>query len=107
MNSPFLSKSKYLSGFQCHKLLWHYYNAKDEIPEVDPATQAIFDQGHLVGEYAKKLFPNGVEVGKDAKDFEQVLTLSSKATALRKPLFEAAFKSNNALFYFFRALSAD
>jgi hypothetical protein len=94
--SPFLSKSKYLSGLQCHKLLWHYYNAKDEIPEVDSATQAIFDQGHIVGEYAKKLFPDGVEIGKDAKDFEEVLSLSSKATALRKPLFEAAFKSNNA-----------
>ena len=96
MNSPFLSKSKYLSGLQCHKLLWHYYNAKDEIPEVDATTQAIFDQGHIVGEYAKRLFPDGVEVGKDVKDFEQVLELSSKVTALRKPLFEAAFKSNNA-----------
>jgi hypothetical protein len=95
-SSPFISKSKYISGLQCHKLLWHYYNAKDEIPEVDAATQAIFDQGHIVGEYAKKLFPDGVEVGKDAKDFEEVLELSSKVTALRKPLFEAAFKSNNA-----------
>lgn len=94
--NPFLSKSKYLSGLQCHKLLWHYYNAKDEIPEADAATQAIFDQGHIVGEYAKKLFPDGVEVGSDVKDFEQVLILSSKAMALRKPLFEAAFKSKNA-----------
>jgi len=96
MNSPFLSKSKYISGLQCHKLLWHYYNAKDEIPEVDATTQAIFDQGHIVGEYAKKLFPDGVEIGKDVKEFEEVLTLSLKETALRKPLFEAAFKSNNA-----------
>jgi Domain of unknown function(DUF2779) len=94
--SPFLSKSKYLSGLQCHKLLWHYYNAKDEIPAVDTSTQAIFDQGHIVGEYAKKLFPDGVEVGKGVKDFHQVLELSAKAVALRKPLFEAAFKSNNA-----------
>ena len=93
---PFLSKSKYLSGLQCHKLLWHYYNAKDQIPEVDAATEAIFNQGHLVGEYAKKLFPDGVEVAKDVEGFDEVLKLSSKALALRKPLFEAAFKSNNA-----------
>ena len=91
-----LSKSKYLSGLQCHKLLWHYYNAKNEIPEVDAATQAIFDQGHLVGEYAKKLFPDGIEVAKDVEGFDEVLKQSSKALALRKPLFEAAFKSNNA-----------
>jgi hypothetical protein len=57
-HSPvFLSKSKYLSVLQCHKLLWHYYNAKDEIPGIDAGTQAIFDQGHLVGEYAKILSP--------------------------------------------------
>ena len=94
--SRFISKSKYLSSLQCHKLLWHHYNAKDEIPEVDPATQAIFDQGHIVGEYAKKLFPDGIEVAKDSRDFDQVLTLSLKAAVTRRPLFEAAFKSNNA-----------
>jgi len=44
-DTPFVSKSKYLSGLQCLKLLWHYYNAKDELPETDAATQAIFDQG--------------------------------------------------------------
>jgi len=32
--SPFLSKSKYLSGLQCHKLLWFYYNAKDRMPKM-------------------------------------------------------------------------
>jgi hypothetical protein len=53
----FLSKSKYLSGLQCHKLLWHNYNAKNLIPEIDAGTQAIFDQGHLMGENAKKLSP--------------------------------------------------
>jgi hypothetical protein len=42
---PFISKSKYLSGLQCHKLLWFYYNAKDQIPGFDAQTQAIFDQG--------------------------------------------------------------
>ena len=40
-----LSKSKYLAGLQCPKLLWTYYNAKDRIPEVDDQTQALFDQG--------------------------------------------------------------
>ena len=30
--TPFLSKSKNLSGLQCHKVLWFYYNAKDQIP---------------------------------------------------------------------------
>ncbi|MEX1274475.1 MAG: hypothetical protein WEE20_00980 [Bacteroidota bacterium] len=28
-STPFISKSKYLNGLQCHKLLWFHYNAKD------------------------------------------------------------------------------
>jgi hypothetical protein len=122
--TPFLSKSKYLSGLQCHKLLWYYYNAKDQIPAFDAQTQAIFDQGHLVGELAKKLFPNGIEIAGAAKDFRKMLELSRDAAfsgenlrerhpersetrflgrtkskgalSQRRPLFEAAFKSGNA-----------
>ncbi len=51
--TPFLSKSKYLNGLQCPKLLWHYYNAKDKFPPTDESIQAIFDQGHIVGKLAQ------------------------------------------------------
>lgn len=44
----FISKSKYLSGLQCSKLLWHNYHAKDVFPAVDAGQQAIFDQGRVV-----------------------------------------------------------
>jgi hypothetical protein len=94
--SPFISKSKYLSGLQCHKLLWFQYNAKDQIPAFDAQTQAIFDQGHLVGELAKKLYPGGIEIAGAANDFGKILELSKEALNQRKPLFEAAFKSGNA-----------
>src|SRR5256885_13544201 len=40
-SQSYISKSKYLSGLQCHKLLWHAYNAKHLIPEPDAQTQAI------------------------------------------------------------------
>jgi hypothetical protein len=93
---PFISKSKYLAGLQCQKLLWYYYNAKEEIPPPDAATQAIFDQGHEVGELAKSLFPGGIEVAKGIVDFARVLPQSLEAIKLRKPLFEAAFAYKNA-----------
>ena len=54
---PSLSKSKFLWGSQCRKLLWYAYNAKDQIPLPDAAQQAIFDQGHEVGALAKALYP--------------------------------------------------
>ena len=54
---PYISKSKFLWGSQCKKLLWDAYNAKDQIPEPEAAQQAIFDQGHEVGALAKSLYP--------------------------------------------------
>jgi len=92
----FLSKSKYIAGLQCSKLLWYNYNARDQIPPYDEATQAIFEQGHQVGELAKTLFPGGVEVRGSHTEFEEVLGRSAELLALRKPLFEPAFKFGNA-----------
>jgi hypothetical protein len=92
----FLSKSKYLAGLQCSKLLWYHYNAREEIPPPDDATQALFDQGHLVGELAKSLYPDGIDVAKETADFDEVLRQSLEAVSARKPLFEAAFRYRNA-----------
>lgn len=95
-DSPFISKSKYLIGLQCEKLLWFSYNQKDVIPEPSASTQAIFDQGHEVGELAKRLYPDGIEVAAGIRDFEQVLAASAEAIKHRKPLFEAAFMYKSA-----------
>ncbi|HEV7924106.1 MAG TPA: DUF2779 domain-containing protein [Verrucomicrobiae bacterium] len=91
---PYISKSKFLAGSQCKKLLWYAYNAKDQIPEPDAAQQAIFDQGHEVDALAKSLYPGGLEVSADVTDFEQVLQKSLEAAKARKPLFEAGFVYN-------------
>ena len=88
--SAFLSKSKYLAGLQCQKLLWFHYNDKKEIPAYDDQTQAIFDQGHEVGELAKKLFPGGIDVTWD-QPLAQVISQSNELLTKRKPLFEAGF----------------
>jgi hypothetical protein len=93
MPKPFLSKSKYLNGIQCPKLLWHHYNAKDKLPEVDKQTQAIFDQGHNVGELAKKLFPNGIDIEWELS-YEEVIKQSQELLKEGKPLFEAGFLFN-------------
>lgn len=53
-----VSKSRFLWGLQCHKLLWIAYNQRDRIPPADAQTQAVFDQGHEVGSLAKKLYPD-------------------------------------------------
>lgn len=83
-----------MNGLQCSKLLWYEYNRREEIPPVDSATQAIFDQGTLVGLLAQELYPNGIKLGRDAnpqKHAEQSL----KAISLRKPVFEAGLVYEN------------
>jgi len=82
-----LSKSKYLTGLQCPKLLWLEINDPKRLPQVDLATQFIFDQGNLVGELAKKLFPEGIDVPSD--DFMGNIAATRDLLNERKPLFEA------------------
>lgn len=91
---PYISKSKFLWGLQCPKLLWYAYNQKDAIPKPDASTQAIFDQGHEVGALAKRMFPDGVEVGAGVFDLAETIRLTHARLKLRKPLFEAAFSAN-------------
>jgi hypothetical protein len=90
---PYISKSKFLWGLQCPKLIWFAYNQKDAIPEPNAATQAIFDQGHEVGALAKRMFPEGIEVGAGVADLNETIRLTQAALKLRKPLFEAAFSA--------------
>ena len=75
-SQPFISKSKFLWGRQCPRLIWTAYNRKDLLPAPAAAQQAIFDQGHQIGALAKLLFAGGVEVSADAADFEQLLRQS-------------------------------
>jgi len=93
--SPFLSKTKYLEGLKCPKLLWYDYNRKEDLPEIDAATQAIMDQGTKVGELAQTLFPGGIKLERNYMPNKQA-EKSLEAAKLRKPLFEAGFVYNRA-----------
>ena len=57
-----LSKTAFIKGLQCPKALWLYRHRKDLAPEIDPETQARFDTGHEIGQWAMKYFKGGVEV---------------------------------------------
>ncbi len=88
-----LSKSRFMSGLQCHKQLWWRVH-EPEAPELvsDPAQQALFDQGHLVGARAREHFPGGVFVDAHHTDFDGRVAQTQAALAARAPaIFEAAF----------------
>ena len=57
----YLSKSKYCNLWQCPKLLW-LNKFKPEEKTEDPALQARFEEGNVVGDLAMGLFGDFVEV---------------------------------------------
>ncbi|MCK4997103.1 DUF2779 domain-containing protein [Candidatus Pacearchaeota archaeon] len=84
-----LTKSNYLTGLQCPKLLWITKNDKQRIPEPDKMTQKKFSDGHILGELAKKVFPEGQNIPDD--NFMENLRNTKKLIEKRIPLFEPAF----------------
>ena len=87
-----LSKSKYINGVQCLKLLWVSINEAARLPVYDAATQHVFDQGHMIGELAQQLYPGGVKL--ETENIGANLRKTTASLKLRKPLFEAAFSGN-------------
>ena len=62
---PRLSKSKFLSGLQCHKRLYLEIRQPELAEPPDPATQAMFAMGTEIGMLAQRRFPGGVLVAPD------------------------------------------
>lgn len=87
-----LTKSRYLNGLQCLKLLWIAASEPERIPAPDASTQHIFDQGYLVGELAKTLLPGGITVPNDS--FNGNLKMTRDLIHERNPLFEAGVLAN-------------
>jgi hypothetical protein len=58
-----LSKTEYMMFFKQPAWVWLKKHDKSKLPEVDPALQAMFDNGHLFEKYAGKLLSNNVYLG--------------------------------------------
>ena len=90
-----LSKSQYIRGLQCHKSLWLYKNNPELRDAPDHAQESLFNTGHSVGELAKELFPNGVEVEFDASNFNGMITKTKELIANgTEVIYEATFSED-------------
>jgi predicted RecB family nuclease len=96
---PRLSKSKYISGNQCHKKLYLEIHSPELATEFDKQAQAIMDMGTEVGELARKRFPGGVLVAHDRTQIPQAL--QETAALIRDPsvtaIYEGTFKFDDVL----------
>ncbi|MDP3698905.1 MAG: DUF2779 domain-containing protein [Nanoarchaeota archaeon] len=88
-----LSKSDYVIGLECPGHLWMKYHDKENIPPHPPGVLRRFEQGNIVGQLVKKLYPEGIDI--DAKDIALNLQKTKELLPKRKILFEAALKVDN------------
>ena len=88
-----LSKSRFVAGVQCHKLLWWKVHepAAGEL-QVDKVPQDLFDQGVIVGKLATDQFPGGVLIDLPHTAVAERVTATQTALDAGAPaIFEASF----------------
>ena len=87
-----LSKSRFVAGRQCHKLLWlRTYEADAPELKVSAALQDIFDQGNEVGRLARAQFPGGRLVDLDHYDPNRTKMTKDLMDSGAPAVFEATF----------------
>ncbi len=90
-----LSKSDFLAGLQCPKLLWLRQH-EPEAPELQPdrVLQDLFDQGRQVGELARARLTDGILIPQEASRDTRVRLTAEAIAEGHTTLFEGAFESN-------------
>ena len=92
----YLTKSKYLSGVQCHKRLWYEENQPERAADISISQRRIFDQSKKVGILARNHFPEGILI--NAAD--PLNSIEQTKETIRRGdscIFEAAFIFNDVL----------
>jgi predicted RecB family nuclease len=92
-----LSKSRFVSGLQCHRQLWWRVH-EPRAPELTPSPkqQAIFDQGTHVGKVARTYEPGGTLIDLPYNDYDGKLAATQRALATDTPaIYEAALSADN------------
>ena len=94
-----LSKSKILAFRQCPRRVWLEVH-RPELKADSAATEAIYTAGNRVGELARALYDangDGTLIDRDMLGFPGVFDATAEALQRRRPVFEAAFTTGDAL----------
>lgn len=91
---PRLSKSKFLSGLQCHKRLFLETTHPELAEPPDPSTQAILAMGTEIGLLAQRRFPGGVLVPPALRPRDAAVAYTAQLLQNRNvpAIFEGAFE---------------
>src|ERR1700688_2524242 len=95
---PRLSKSRFVAGLQCHKLLWWKVH-EPAAPELvtSPDLQARFEAGKRVGEAARAYVPGGQLIGFRYYEVDRKIAATQAALGGATPaIYEAALATDDA-----------
>ena len=88
-----LSKSKYVSGKRCEKLLWLGIYKKEESED---SNENVLINGNMVGEYARKLFGDYILIKYDENDISNMINETNKYLKDKPNIIcEASFSYDN------------
>jgi hypothetical protein len=89
-----LSKSRFVAGLQCRKMLW--WQVHDPIEVADDATELLLGRGRLVGEAARKFLPGGVLINPPQYSISERVAATQRAIAGgSKLIYEASFSTDD------------
>jgi hypothetical protein len=88
---PALSKTLFVEGIRCQKLLWHRLNQGQEFSVPDESQQQILKEANEVGNLARKLYPEGRFVPSSSTMIGDSVQRTTQVLNGRQPLFEASF----------------
>jgi hypothetical protein len=90
--TPYLTKSRYMNGLSCHKMLWLGWH--EALPYSEPEHGSPQQVGTVVGQCAQLLFPGGVLI--DEAPWEHDLAVKRTRELMAEPeitaIFEAAYE---------------
>jgi len=88
-----LSKSRFVAGWQCHRLLWWKVHDPGAVElQPDKVLRDRFDQGSQVGELARERFAGGTLIDAPHHEFAKRVGLTDQALHSSAPaIFEASF----------------
>ena len=94
-----LSKSKFLSGLQCHKRLYLEVTHPELGEPPDPSTQALLAMGTEIGVLAQRRFPGGVLVPPGLRPRDAAIAETAKVMqdSTVPAIFEGAFKHDGVV----------
>jgi hypothetical protein len=92
-----LSKSRFIAGWQCPKLLWWKVNEPGAIElQPDIVQTDLFDQGRLVGARAQDHWPEGMLIDGEYADSARITRTAAAISQSSNVIFEACFEYDGA-----------